>query len=64
MSEAPSGAPLDGGSVRLRPATRDDLPTLAVIRRTPEVYRHWRGSNDLMAAVAEDLDLLAEELSE
>src|SRR3954468_23047593 len=45
---------LQGGSVRLRPATSDDLPDLVAIRRTPEVYAHWRGGDDLMAAVEED----------
>jgi aminoglycoside 6'-N-acetyltransferase len=46
--------PLDGDRVRLRPATRADIPALARIRSTPEVYRHWRGGDDLVAAVEED----------
>jgi aminoglycoside 6'-N-acetyltransferase len=45
---------LDGALVHLRPATLDDIPTLAGIRATPEVYRHWRGGGDLVAAVEED----------
>ena len=46
--------PLDGDVVHLRPATRDDIPALARIRSTPEVYRYWRGGDDLVAAVEED----------
>jgi len=40
--------------VRLRPATRADIPDLVKIRQTPEVYRHWRGGDDLVAAIEED----------
>jgi aminoglycoside 6'-N-acetyltransferase len=47
---------LTGSLVRLRPATRDDIPALAAIRRTPEVYARWRGGPDMVAAVTEDLD--------
>ena len=32
---------LTGDLVSLRPATADDLPALARIRATPEVYRRW-----------------------
>lgn len=46
---------LEGASVRLRPPTEADIPVLARIRRTPEVHRHWRGGNDMDAAVREDL---------
>jgi aminoglycoside 6'-N-acetyltransferase len=46
---------LEGSLVRLRPATRADIPALAKIRRTPEVYLRWRGGADLAAAVEEDL---------
>jgi aminoglycoside 6'-N-acetyltransferase len=46
--------PLDGALVHLRAATRDDVPALARIRATPEVYRWWRGGDDLVAAVEED----------
>ncbi|MFE0464726.1 GNAT family N-acetyltransferase [Kitasatospora sp. NPDC058965] len=46
---------ITGSSVVLRTATSADIPALAAIRRTPEVYRHWRGGEDLAAAVAEDL---------
>ena len=45
---------LQGSLVRLRPATRGDIPALVEIRRTPEVYRRWRGGDDLVAAVEED----------
>jgi aminoglycoside 6'-N-acetyltransferase len=47
---------LRGALVALRPATMDDVPALAAIRAEPEVYRWWRGGEDLAAAVAEDLD--------
>ena len=40
--------------MRLRPATRDDIPELVEIRRMPAVYEHWRGGDDLVAAVEED----------
>ena len=40
--------------MHLRPATRDDIPALARIHATPEVYRYWRGGADLIAAVEED----------
>jgi aminoglycoside 6'-N-acetyltransferase len=46
---------LHGALVRLRPPTRDDLADLAQIRRTPQVYERWRGGDDLVAAVEEDL---------
>jgi aminoglycoside 6'-N-acetyltransferase len=45
---------LHGTSVRLRPATRAHIPDLVKIRQRPEVYRHWRGGDDLVAAVEED----------
>ena len=48
-------ATLQGAVVRLRPATEADIPALAEIRRTPEVYRHWRGGEDMVAAVEQDL---------
>jgi aminoglycoside 6'-N-acetyltransferase len=48
-------ASLDGERVRLRPVREDDVVELARIRRTPEVHRHWRGGDDLAAAVQEDL---------
>ncbi|MDH6575830.1 GNAT family protein [Kitasatospora sp. MAP5-34] len=47
--------PLCGRSVALRPATAADVPVLAAIRATPEVYARWRGGADLAAEVAEDL---------
>jgi aminoglycoside 6'-N-acetyltransferase len=46
---------LQGASVLLRPATADDVPALAVIRATPEVYRWWRGEGDMRSEVAADL---------
>lgn len=45
---------LQGTVVRLRPASRADIPDLVKIRQTPEVYEHWRGGDDLVAAVEED----------
>jgi aminoglycoside 6'-N-acetyltransferase len=48
-------AHLGGDAVTLRIATRDDIPELARIRATPEVYRWWRGGDDLVRAVEEDL---------
>lgn len=47
---------LNGELVRLRPATPDDVPALAEIRKTPEVYGRWGGGEDLAADVAEGLD--------
>jgi aminoglycoside 6'-N-acetyltransferase len=47
-------AELQGAIVRLRPATRDDIPALAKIRGTPEVYQHWRDGDDMGKAVEED----------
>jgi aminoglycoside 6'-N-acetyltransferase len=47
---------LHGAIVRLRPATRADVPELATIRATPEVYARWRGGTDLAHAVEQDLD--------
>ncbi|GHE26707.1 GNAT family N-acetyltransferase [Streptosporangium violaceochromogenes] len=46
---------LYGAAVTLRPATTADIPALAAIRSKPEVYRRWRGGDDLAAAVAGDL---------
>ena len=54
MTDGPLDGPLDGARVRLRPAARDDIPALVRIRETPEVYAHWRGGDDLRAAVEED----------
>jgi len=45
---------LQGALVRLRPATSDDIPALVAIRRTPEVYAWW-GGTDIAASVASDL---------
>ena len=39
----------------LRPATTGDIPELVRIRSTPEVLRWWRGGEDMVASVAEDL---------
>src|ERR671911_2604568 len=46
---------LQGAAVRLRPVARSDIPELARIRRTPEVHEHWRGGDDMVAAVERDL---------
>ncbi|MFF2847124.1 GNAT family N-acetyltransferase [Streptomyces sp. NPDC058001] len=46
---------LRGTLVTLRPATPADIPELAAIRTTPEVYARWRGGDDLTAEVADDL---------
>jgi aminoglycoside 6'-N-acetyltransferase len=45
---------LHGAIVRLRPAEEADIPDLVRIRQAPEVYAHWRGGDDLEAAVRED----------
>jgi aminoglycoside 6'-N-acetyltransferase len=47
-------ATLLGTVVQLRPAGREDIRALVQIRRTPEVFRSWRGGDDLEAAVEED----------
>ena len=44
----------DGALVHLRTAVADDIPDLVRIRGTPEVSAHWRGGDDLRAAVEED----------
>lgn len=54
MTDDPLDGALDGARVHLRPAARDDIPALVRIRETPEVYAHWRGGDDLRAAVEED----------
>ena len=41
--------------VRLRAAEAADTPALVKIRGTAEVYQRWRGGNDLVASVTEDL---------
>ncbi|MGC4846075.1 GNAT family N-acetyltransferase [Micromonospora sp. DT15] len=46
---------LRGRAVTLRPATVDDVPTLAAIRADPEVRRWWRGGDDLADSVRADL---------
>jgi aminoglycoside 6'-N-acetyltransferase len=46
---------LRGSMVSLRPATADDVPALAKIRATPEVYRWWRGEADMSSEVTADL---------
>ncbi|MBP8536248.1 GNAT family N-acetyltransferase [Streptomyces sp. MK37H] len=46
---------LRGARVVLRPTVPSDVPSLAAIRATPEVYARWRGGEDLVAAVREDL---------
>ncbi|NIY69727.1 GNAT family N-acetyltransferase [Streptomyces malaysiensis] len=46
---------LRGARVVLRPTEPSDIPALAAIRAEPEVYARWRGGEDLVAAVREDL---------
>ncbi|MBT2530317.1 GNAT family N-acetyltransferase [Streptomyces sp. ISL-99] len=46
---------LYGAQVVLRPATPDDIPVLVGIRAEPEVRAIWRGGDDLVAAVTQDL---------
>jgi aminoglycoside 6'-N-acetyltransferase len=41
--------------VSLRPASADDIPALAAIRTMPEVFRWWRGGDDMASEVAADL---------
>jgi aminoglycoside 6'-N-acetyltransferase len=48
-------ATLQGMQVRLRTAGSADIPALARIRSTPEVMRWWRGGDNMVVAVAEDL---------
>jgi aminoglycoside 6'-N-acetyltransferase len=47
---------LYGATVALRPATADDIPELAEIRTKPEVYQRWRGGEDLVASVTDDVN--------
>ena len=44
-----------GRLVQLRPAHRADIADLVRIRRLPEVYERWRGGDDMVAAVEDDL---------
>lgn len=48
-------ATLQGVIVELRPPTRADIADLVAIRRTPAVYERWRGGDDMIAAIEEDL---------
>jgi aminoglycoside 6'-N-acetyltransferase len=45
---------LQEGDLLLRPASLADVPALVAIRTKPEVFAHWRGGDDLHAAVLED----------
>lgn len=47
---------LVGALVRLRRAEAGDVPELARIRATPEVYARWRGGDDMAATVAKQLE--------
>jgi aminoglycoside 6'-N-acetyltransferase len=47
---------LRGAMVSLRSAAAGDVPVLAGIRATPEVYQRWRGGVDLASEVADDLN--------
>ena len=46
---------LPSAMVRLRPVVDTDITELARIRATPEVHEHWRGGDDMVAAVKKDL---------
>jgi aminoglycoside 6'-N-acetyltransferase len=46
---------LQGAKVTLRPPTPEDVAELARIRDTEQVHRWWRGGDDMVAAVEEDL---------
>jgi aminoglycoside 6'-N-acetyltransferase len=46
---------LHGKWVTLRPPTASDVAELARIRETPEVRDRWRGGDDMVAAVEQDL---------
>jgi len=47
---------LVGSSIELRPAGRQDIDDLVPIRRAPEVFRWWRGGDDLHRSIEQDLD--------
>jgi aminoglycoside 6'-N-acetyltransferase len=55
MAHPQTDPTLHGSQVRLRPATVADIPALAVIRGAPEVYRWWRGGEDLAESIAGEL---------
>jgi aminoglycoside 6'-N-acetyltransferase len=46
---------LDGAVVHLRPPEPADVPALARIRTSPEVFARWRGGSDMAESVREDL---------
>ncbi len=46
---------LNGDKVLLRPAAAGDVPELAAIRATPQVFVRWRGTDDLDAEIIGDL---------
>jgi aminoglycoside 6'-N-acetyltransferase len=50
-----NGPPLRGPRVALRPPKDDDVGPLAAIRATPGVFAWWRGGQDLVQAVHDDL---------
>jgi aminoglycoside 6'-N-acetyltransferase len=47
---------LNGDKVTLRPAAAGDVPELAAIRADPQVFVRWRGTENLDAEIAGDLD--------
>lgn len=47
---------LYGSVTTLRPASSDDIPTLTAIRSTPEVFERWRGGEDMIATVGDELN--------
>ena len=46
---------LRGRIVRLRDPAEGDIPTLARMREHPELHHRWRGGDDKVAAVREDM---------
>jgi aminoglycoside 6'-N-acetyltransferase len=47
---------LVGSSIELRPAGRHDIDDLVPIRQAPEVFRWWRGGDDLHQSIEQDLE--------
>jgi aminoglycoside 6'-N-acetyltransferase len=47
---------LVGSSIELRPAGRHDIDDLVPIRQAPDVFRRWRGGDDLRHSIQQDLD--------
>jgi aminoglycoside 6'-N-acetyltransferase len=47
---------LVGSSIELRPAGHHDIDDLVPIRQAPEVFRWWRGGDDLHRSIEQDLE--------